>query len=137
MPRTQQLPIHALVMITIVLECASARAQFNSFAEGYEPQGGSKGLSASIPDLRISGIGSLNQVTDSADNAASANVLAEFNLIDLKFGGGTVEKAIRFLEMSAAGKEDRALMTLGYVYETGMTGVQDINLSKDYLRAHR
>jgi hypothetical protein len=83
-------------MLSILLGCATTRAQFNSFAEGFTPSQGSEGLSSSIPDLRISGIGSLNQVTDSADNAASANVLAEFNLINFKIGGNTIEKALRF-----------------------------------------
>lgn len=41
-------------------------------------------------------------------------------------------KAIRLIEQAAAAKEGAALMTLGYVYETGLTGVQDIECSRDY-----
>lgn len=71
-------------------------AQLNTFAEKFSFDATkSLGLSEQIPNLRISGIGSLSQITDSADNGASANILAEFNLLDFKVNQVPMKNMLR------------------------------------------
>jgi hypothetical protein len=64
--------------------------------------------------------------TMAAYNAGQLNLMGEGAIPANKL------KAIRFLEMSAAGNEQPALMTLGYMYEAGFSAKHDVNLSKDY-----
>jgi uncharacterized protein len=71
------------------------------------------------------------------ERAANAgDTMAAYNAGQINLmGEGTIPanplKAIRFLEMSAAANEDKALMTLGYMYEAGFKAKQDVNLSRD------
>lgn len=72
-------------MLLVALLCGTVvTAQVNSFAEKFQYDANKQSVAASIPSLRISGIGSLTQVSDSADNGASANIMAEFNFLDVK-----------------------------------------------------
>lgn len=69
--------------------------------------------------------------------ADAGNTMAAYNAGQIHLiGEGAVPsdpvKAIRFLEMSANAKDPKALMTLGYMYESGFKAKQDINLSRDY-----
>jgi len=72
------------------------------------------------------------------ERAANAgDTMAAYNAGQLHLmGEGSIPanpvKAIRFLEMSAAANEGKALMTLGYMYEAGYKARQDVNLSRDY-----
>jgi uncharacterized protein len=64
--------------------------------------------------------------TKAAYNAGQINLLGEGSI------PANPAKAMRFLEISANARDGRALMTLGWIYETGFTGLQDINRSRDY-----
>ena len=69
--------------------------------------------------------------------AEAGDTMAAYNAGQIHLmGEGVVPpdhvKAIRYIELSAEAEEGKALMTLGYIYETGLTGLQDIDLSRDY-----
>ena len=76
-------------------------------------------------------LGYYERAAEAGDMKAAYNA-GQINLL----GEGAIPanplKAIRFLEMSAKARDAKALMTLGWIFETGFTGVQDIHLSKDY-----
>lgn len=70
-------------------------------------------------------------------SAIAGNPLAAYNAGQIHLlGEGSIppnrDKAIQFLEKSADAKEARALMTLGYMYETGLTVKKDIKWSRHY-----
>ncbi len=70
-------------------------------------------------------------------SANAGDTMAAYNAGQLHLMGegpipANTVKAIRFLEMSAAGNERSALMTLGYMYEAGFSAQQDVNRSRDY-----
>lgn len=69
--------------------------------------------------------------------AAAGNSMAAYNAGHIHLlGAGIVpanrSKAIQLLEKAANAKEPAALMTLGYMYETGLTVKKDIKWSRDY-----
>ena len=69
--------------------------------------------------------------------AAAGDAKAAYNAGQINLmGEGSIPanpvQAIRFLEISANARDGKALMTLGWIYETGFTGLQDIHRSRDY-----
>ncbi|ABI77722.1 conserved domain protein [Hyphomonas neptunium ATCC 15444] len=107
---------------------ASAAQEFSMalFSLGLDYDVG-RGVTKDLPRA----LGYYERAAEAGDTMAAYNA-GQIHLM----GEGVIPpnhvKAIRYIELSAKANEGKALMTLGYIYETGLTGLQDVNLSRDY-----
>lgn len=107
---------------------ASAAQEFHLalFTLGLDYDFG-RGVAKDLPRA----LGYYERSAEAGNNGAAYNA-GQLHLMGESAVPANKLKAIRFLEMSAAGNQRAALMTLGYMYEAGFSAKQDVNLSKDY-----